>query len=175
MMVPFVLANRFPQLLWWGPDYICIYNDAYVPVLGAKHPWAMGKPMRECWSEVWDVLRPLIDTPFNGGPATWIEDIELEVRATASSRRVISPSPTARCRTNPRPRGIGGVLATVHEITQKVIGERRVGILRDLGARVAEIAHRRRGLHVGRQHPGAASRRTCPSPCSIYWMRTAAI
>jgi hypothetical protein len=79
MMVPFTLANRFPQLLWWGPDYICIYNDGYIPVLGAKHPAAMGKPMREVWSEVWELLRPLIDTPFNGGPATWNDDIELEI------------------------------------------------------------------------------------------------
>ena len=79
MMVPFVLANRFPQLLWWGPDYIQIYNDAYAPVLGAKHPRAMGIATRDCWTEIWDVLRPLIDTPFNGGPATWIEDFDLDL------------------------------------------------------------------------------------------------
>lgn len=41
-MVSFMLANRFPLLLWWGPEYISIYNDAYRPVLGAKHPWALG-------------------------------------------------------------------------------------------------------------------------------------
>ena len=41
------------MLLWWGPDYIQIYNDAYAPILGAKHPQqAMGKPFRECWHEV---------------------------------------------------------------------------------------------------------------------------
>jgi hypothetical protein len=50
MMVSFLLANRFPLLLWWGPEYISIYNDAYRPILGAKHPWALGKPVRECWS-----------------------------------------------------------------------------------------------------------------------------
>ncbi|HTE39490.1 MAG TPA: hypothetical protein VK629_01595, partial [Steroidobacteraceae bacterium] len=33
-----MLANRFPMLLWWGPDYICIYNDAYISILGGKHP-----------------------------------------------------------------------------------------------------------------------------------------
>jgi signal transduction histidine kinase len=138
MMVPFVLANRFPQLLWWGPDYICIYNDAYTPILGAKHPGAMGKPMREVWAEVWDLLRPLIDTPFEGGPATWIEDLDLEVQRHGfieESHFTVAYSPVPD---ESASRGIGGVLATVHEITQKVIGERRVGILRDLGARVAE-------------------------------------
>ena len=38
MMVRFLLANRFPLLLWWGPQFIQIYNDAYRPVLGTKHP-----------------------------------------------------------------------------------------------------------------------------------------
>ena len=38
MMVSFLLANRFPLLLWWGPQYVSIYNDTYRPVLGRKHP-----------------------------------------------------------------------------------------------------------------------------------------
>jgi signal transduction histidine kinase len=138
-MVPFVLANRFPQLLWWGPDYIQIYNDAYAPVLGAKHPRAMGIATRETWTEIWDLLRPLIDTPFQGGPATWIEDFDLELWRHGFPEEchftvAYSPVPDESVAS-----GIGGVLATVHEITEKVIGERRVGILRDLGAQVAEI------------------------------------
>jgi hypothetical protein len=40
MMVRIMLANRFPLLLWWGPEYVCLYNDAYRPVLGAEHPRA---------------------------------------------------------------------------------------------------------------------------------------
>jgi hypothetical protein len=70
MMVRFLLANRFPLLLWWGPQYVSIYNEAYIPVLGAKHPWGLGKPVSECWSEIWHILQPLIDTPFYGGPPT---------------------------------------------------------------------------------------------------------
>src|SRR5689334_19010464 len=84
-LVRMLLANRFPLLLWWGPEYISIYNDAYRPVLGQKHPWGLGRPVRECWSEIWDVLKPLIDTPFNGGPATWIEDIELQINRAGVS------------------------------------------------------------------------------------------
>src|SRR5262245_50769529 len=80
MMVRFLLANRFPMLLWWGPDFIQIYNDAYRPILGAKHPSpGLGRPVRECWSEIWHILRPLIETPFQGGEATWMEDITLEI------------------------------------------------------------------------------------------------
>ena len=51
-MVELLLANRFPLLLWWGPQYVSIYNDAYRPILGAKHPAALGKPFREVWPEI---------------------------------------------------------------------------------------------------------------------------
>ena len=52
MMVGFLLANRFPLLLWWGPTFCSIYNDAYRPILGTKHPWALGRPVSECWREI---------------------------------------------------------------------------------------------------------------------------
>jgi len=47
MMVNFLLPNRFPQLLWWGPEFCSIYNDAYIPILGEKHPWALGRPVSQ--------------------------------------------------------------------------------------------------------------------------------
>ncbi|MGB6603462.1 MAG: ATP-binding protein [Steroidobacteraceae bacterium] len=138
VMVRFILANRFPLLLWWGPQYVSIYNDAYRPILGTKHPRALGQPVKECWSEIWHVLQPLIDTPFNGGPATWMEDICLEINRHGFMEEThftvaYSPVPDEMA-----PRGIGGVLATVHEITEKVIGERRIAILRDLAAHALE-------------------------------------
>lgn len=138
MMLRFLLANRFPLLLWWGPQYVSIYNDAYRPVLGAKHPRALGQPVSECWSEIWHILKPLIDTPFNGGPATWNDDILLEINRYGfieETHFTIAYSPVPD---ETAPNGIGGVLATVHEISEKVIGERRAMALRDLGARVGE-------------------------------------
>jgi PAS domain S-box-containing protein len=138
MMVRFLLANRFPLLLWWGPQYVSIYNDSYRPVLGTKHPWALGQPLSKCWNEIWHVLRPLVDTPFNGGPATWNDDIVLEINRHGFVEEThftiaYSPVPDDSVAT-----GIGGVLATVHEITEKVVGERRIVALRDLGARANE-------------------------------------
>jgi len=138
MMVRFLLANRFPLLLWWGPEYASIYNDAYRPILGRKHPASLGQPVREVWHEIWHVLQPLIDTPFNGGPSTWMEDIPLEINRhgfVEETHFTIAYSPVPD---EAAPRGIGGVLATVHEITEKVVGERRTSTLRDLGARSAE-------------------------------------
>jgi len=138
MMVRFLLANRFPQLLWWGPQFCCLYNDAYIPILGEKHPWALGQPVSEVWQEIWQVLKPLIETPYNGGPATWMEDIPLELNRRGfleETHFTIAYSPVPD---ETAPSGIGGVLATVHEITEKVIGERRVVLLRDLGAQGVE-------------------------------------
>src|SRR5580698_11198840 len=137
-VVPILLANRFPQLLWWGPEYISIYNDAYRPILGRKHPWGLGRPVRDCWSEVWDVLQPLIDTPFKGGPATWSEDIELQINRAGFIEETHFTVAYSAVPDDTVPGGIGGVLATVHEITEKVVGQRRITILRDLGACTAE-------------------------------------
>ena len=132
--VSLVLANRFPMLLWWGKDYICIYNDAYIPILGAKHPWGLGKPVRVCWSEIWPTLKPLIDRPFNGGEATWLDDLTLEIKRHGFPEEThftvaYSPVPDEES-----PNNIGGVLATVNETTDKVVGERRLALLRELGA-----------------------------------------
>lgn len=135
MMVRFLLVNRFPLLLWWGPEYVSIYNDAYQPILGSKHPWALGHSAKQCWKEIWPVLQPLIDTPFRGGPATWHDDLQLEVHRHGFTEEThftiaYSPVPDETVKS-----GIGGVLATVHEITGKVVGDRRVVVLRDLTAR----------------------------------------
>ncbi len=135
-----LLANRFPMLLWWGRDYISFYNDAYRPILGVKHPaQSLGRPVSECWSEIWPVLKPLIDTPFEGGCATWMDDLQLEINRHGFLEEshftvAFSPVPDESARGN-----IGGVLATVHEITEKIVGERRLVILRDLAAALMEL------------------------------------
>ncbi|HYV20398.1 MAG TPA: ATP-binding protein [Verrucomicrobiae bacterium] len=138
-MLRIMLANRFPQLLWWGPRYIQFYNDPYRPIPGNKHPErVLGVPASECWKEIWHVIGPLIDTPFLGGPPTWNEDIFLEINRQGfleESHFTIAYSPVPD---ETAPNGIGGVLATVHEITEKVIGERRGLTLRDLGSRLVE-------------------------------------
>lgn len=138
-MTRMLLGNSFPILLWWGPDFIQLYNDAYIPVLGDKHPHrALGKPFRECWAEVYHVLGPLAEQPYRGGPPTWIEDIPVELNRydyREEAHFTISyspvPDPTAAG-------GIGGVIAIVHEISAKVVGDRRVLALRDLASRAVE-------------------------------------
>ncbi len=71
------LSSRFPILLWWGEDFSVLYNDAYVPFLGAhKHPAALGRPGQECWSEIWPEIGPMLAGVYRSGQATWSYDEE---------------------------------------------------------------------------------------------------
>jgi PAS domain S-box-containing protein len=134
MMVRLILSNRLQMFLWWGPRFTQIYNDASWPALGDKHPLSMGQPASDCWMEAWHIIGPLIETPFQGGPATWMDDILLHMNRRGfmeETHWTIAYSPVLD---DAAPAGIGGVIGTVNEITEKVVGERRVRLLRDLGA-----------------------------------------
>jgi PAS domain S-box-containing protein len=75
--VSICMDSRFPMFVWWGPNRINIYNDAYVPVLGAKHPAAFGQPAAPVWREIWDVIGPQADAVMQHGEATWNERVLL--------------------------------------------------------------------------------------------------
>ena len=72
-----VLSSRFPSCLVWGAELISLYNDAFVPILGAK-PDALGRPFSEIWREAWHLIGPIADRAF-AGEATFIEDYPLEI------------------------------------------------------------------------------------------------
>ncbi len=132
------LDSRFPMVFWWGPDLVQFYNDAYLPIIGDKHPSALGQSARACWNEIWDAIGPQIDSVHHGGPATWNEDVLLDIERhgfVGESYFTWSYSPL-RCAAAPN--GIGGVLCIVQETTEKVIGERRILLLRDLAAQGTE-------------------------------------
>ena len=133
-----VLENRFPMVFWWGPQLVQLYNDRYTPILGEKHPQSMGQSGQACWEEIWDVIGPQITSVYAGGPSTWNEDLLLDINRHGFVEETYFtfsysalPDPSA-------PGGIGGVLGTVQETTEKVIGERRMRLLRDLAARSTE-------------------------------------
>jgi len=128
-LVNMMLVNRFPMLIWWGEQYVQIYNDPYIPVLGLKHPSpGLGRPGYECWKEIWNVIGPLVDTPFKGGPSTWMDDIPLKLNRNnfeEETHFTIAYSPVPDSTTAS---GIGGVLAAVKEITGEIIGKRQMKI-----------------------------------------------
>lgn len=74
------LNSRFPMFVWWGPSLVNIYNDAYAPMLGARHPKAFGRPARESWSDIWPTLAPQVDAVMLEGHATWNERVLLQMQ-----------------------------------------------------------------------------------------------
>jgi PAS domain S-box-containing protein len=74
-LVGVVLASRQPMILWWGPELVQLYNDAYRPSLSAdRHAAALGAHAREFWHDAWPIVGPEIEAMLAGGPATWHED-----------------------------------------------------------------------------------------------------
>jgi signal transduction histidine kinase/CheY-like chemotaxis protein len=72
--VRMLLNCRHPMFLWWGPELIQIYNDAYVPSFGrGKHPAAMGQRGADCWQEIWPIIYPQIEDVMLRGKASWNE------------------------------------------------------------------------------------------------------
>lgn len=72
-----VMSSRVPMLIWWGSELVQIYNDAYRPLLGSKHPEAMGQAAAECWGEVWDELGPLTREVLERCESTYAEQLLL--------------------------------------------------------------------------------------------------
>jgi signal transduction histidine kinase len=77
--VSICLNSRFPMFVWWGPSLVNIYNDAYIPVLGQRHPQAFGRPATESWSDIWDVVGPQADVVLREGRATWNQRVLLQM------------------------------------------------------------------------------------------------
>jgi PAS domain S-box-containing protein len=136
------LTSRFPMIVWWGPELRFLYNDAYMPLLGDKHP-ALGLSGREVWSEIWNTIGPMLDSVLSTGEATWSEDLLLPMRRHAyweETYWTYSYSPL-----HDETGTVCGVFTAVTDSTEQVVGRRRLAALQDLGAQagrgreVAEI------------------------------------
>ena len=110
-----------------------IYNDAYMPILGARHPEALGRSAPNVWADVWPVVGPQAEVVMREGRATWNESLLLLVERHGYARRLTSPFPTAPRQTTQA--SVGGVFCAVTENTARVLDERRLKTLRDLGER----------------------------------------
>jgi PAS domain S-box-containing protein len=77
-LVELMLGSRQPMFLAWGPNQTWLYNDAFIPIAGRKHPQCLGKPAHEVWAEAWANLEPLFDQVRAGQPVH-MDDISLEL------------------------------------------------------------------------------------------------
>jgi PAS domain S-box-containing protein len=131
--VDILLSSRFSMWMAWGPKLTFFCNAAYRRhTLGRKYPWALGRPASEVWAEIWDDIGPRIDTVLATGEATWDEALLLFLERSGypeESYHTFSYSPL-----RDDAGAVVGMLCVVSEDTERVIGERRMATLRDLGS-----------------------------------------
>src|SRR5579875_2147295 len=132
-VVRILLTSRYAMWMGWGPDLTFLYNDTYARVtLGKKHPWALGKPAREVWREIWPDIGPRIQHVLDTGEATWDEALLLFLERSGyreETYHTFSYSPLSGDDGR-----IMGMFCVVTEETERVIGERRLSFLRSLSS-----------------------------------------
>jgi PAS domain S-box-containing protein len=122
-IVSMLLNSRFPMFLWWGKELTQFYNDAYRPSLGnqGKHPLALGQNGKECWTEIWPIISPLISQVLNDGQSVWMENQLIPIYRNGQLEDVywtFCYSPV-----NDDDGSTAGVLVTCSETTQQVYTE----------------------------------------------------
>lgn len=150
-----MLASKAQIVMFAGPDLLAFYNDAYIPVFGSKHPWALGKPARECWAEIWDVLGALFQNVIDSGESFHAQDHPFFLERHGYSEETffdVSYDPL-RDEAN----HVSGIFCIVSETTAQVFSERRMRTLRDVAARTLEARTIEQALtlatHVLRDNP----------------------
>lgn len=121
--VSLMLSSRYPMFIAWGPSLAFLYNEGYAPILGAKHPQALGQPFERVWSEIWDDIRPLVDRALSG-ESTFNENMHLVMERSGfpeDTWYTFSYSPV-RDETG----GVGGMFCACQETTSQVLAEKRL-------------------------------------------------
>ena len=136
-----ILNTGHPMYIWWGPELLCFYNDAYRQSIGPeRHPGSLGRPGREVWDEAWDIIGPQVQQVMSGRGATWHENALVpitrngrreEVYWTYSYSPIVDPS---------SPGGVGGVLVVCAETTAHIVAARQVAQERERLAQLFEQA-----------------------------------
>jgi len=134
--VRLLLNTRHPMFIWWGPELIQFYNDAYRQTMGPeRHPSALGQRGRECWEEIWDIIGPQIEFVMEGKGATWHEDQLVPVTRFGKREDVwwtygFSPIDDEKG-------DVGGVLVVCNDVTERVLAERHKELLaREMNHRI---------------------------------------
>ena len=158
------LGSRFPIAIYWGERLTLLYNDAWSPIAGGKHPWALARDAREVWPEIWDTIGPLFEQVMRNGESTYSEDSLLPMRRHGYTEEcyfnfTFTPIRGASGR-------IEGVFNAVIETTYRVIAERRARALRELGERLAAAQSTEDAARLAAASLGAA--KADAAFCAVY-------
>src|SRR5688572_30495310 len=124
--VEVVLASKAPMFLLWGPERTFLYNDAYIPILGQRHPWALGRAMAEVWPEVREQIEPIVDETYSG-KSSYYEDLPVVLQRGESPEQ--TPFTFSYTPVRARSGEVAGALCALQETTGKVRAEQRLHFL----------------------------------------------
>jgi len=131
-LVRVVLTSRQPMFVWWGPELLNLYNDAYRAILGGKHPDAIGQPAAITWAEIWPEIGPRAASAMRTNEGTFDASLLLLMERNGYREETYytfsySPVPLEAGR-------IGGIFCANIEETHRIVGERQLAVLRELAA-----------------------------------------
>jgi len=128
--VRILLTSRQPMFVWWGEELINLYNDPYRSIAGGKHPAALGQPAAKVWREIWDQIAPRAESALRKNEGTYDEALLLIMERHGYREETYytfsySPIPDDEG-------GTGGIFCANTDETARILGERRVTLLREL-------------------------------------------
>jgi hypothetical protein len=129
------LNAQFPIALYWGETLALVYNDAWRPIVGNKHPWSMGRAGFEVWPEIWEVIEPLFTKVRETGEGTFSSDQLLVMHRHGYAEECYFDFTFSPIK---NPNGtVGGIFNAVQETTYRVINDRRSRLLREIASMMA--------------------------------------
>ena len=151
--VNILLSSRFPMWMAWGPELTFFCNAAYRrDTLGRKYPWALGRPASEVWAEIWPDIGPRIESVLSTGRATWDSALLLFLERSGYSEETYHTFSYSPLRDDGGQ--VVGMLCVVSEDTERVIAERRMATLRDLGSDPSVVRTERQMLDFAAEQLG---------------------
>lgn len=133
--VDMMLGTRFPVTLFWGTELALVYNEAYVQLIGDKHPAALGTPAREVFPEVWELIGPMMGSARSGTP-TWVRDQYVPLRRRGFLEECYFTFSYSAVRNEHGE--VEGVMDIAAETTEEVISRRRLQLLTAVTERIAQ-------------------------------------
>src|SRR5579875_2634397 len=137
-MLGIMLPAQAQICVFWGPEYVALYNEAYFPAIGIKHPRALGRPAHENWDEVWEDLEPLLRRVRETGETVAAKDRQFYIERHGVGEIVYFDISYSAVRETDG--SIAGIFCVVSETTQRVLAQRTLTSERERLAQLFEQA-----------------------------------
>jgi PAS domain S-box-containing protein len=132
------LNSNFPIAIYWGEQLILLYNDAWSPIPGNKHPWALGRSAREVWPEIWNDIEPQFAKAFSGEAGGSKDALLAMQRHGYIEECYFDFTFTPVFGEDGK---VDGIFNAVIETTFGVIHERRSGLLQNLARKIISLSN----------------------------------